>query len=275
MASLKTSLVALFSLCCALLAPPAKSEEVYQFGVVPQYEQRKLYAIWRPIIDELSRRTGLKFNLVATLTVTDFERELSRGSYDLVYANPYHILREASGQGYIPLVRDKQPLRGIIVVRKDSLLKAPHELHEKELAIPSWNALGASLLIRADLEQVFKAVPKATNVKTHSSVYMNVALGLTPAGGGVEKTLQEQPQTIRDQLRILYTTREMPSHPIAAHPRIPAVVRDKIQKTLLEMASTDAGKQLFADIPIESMISTGMKDYQPMKQWGLDSYWVN
>jgi phosphonate transport system substrate-binding protein len=70
--------------------------ESYTFGVVPQYDQRKLFAIWKPIVEELSKRSGLTLNLVATLTVPEFERELGKGSFDIVYANPYHILRETS-----------------------------------------------------------------------------------------------------------------------------------------------------------------------------------
>jgi phosphonate transport system substrate-binding protein len=263
-------------LCLAsLLAFPARSEESYTFAVVPQFEQRKLFATWKPIVDELSRRTGIKLNLVATLTVPEFERELSRGSYDFVYANPYHILREFTRQGYMPLVRDQSPLRGILVVRKDSPLKSPAELNGEKLAIPSYNALGASLLLQADLAQVFKATPKLVNVKTHSSVYLQVASGQLAAGGGVEKTLQEQDKTVQDMLRVLYTTREMPSHPVAVHPRVPVKVRQAVQQALLAMSQSEEGQKMLLHVPMQKAISTSMQDYLPMRQWGLDTYWVD
>ena len=41
----------------------------------------------------------------------------------IIYANPYHILRESKRQGYIPLVRDDIPLKGILVVSKGSPLR--------------------------------------------------------------------------------------------------------------------------------------------------------
>ncbi len=257
------------------LADGAVAAESYTFGVVPQYDQRKLFAVWKPIVEELSKRSGLALNMVATLTVPEFERELAKGAFDFVYANPYHILRETSRQGYIPLVRDGEPLRGILVVRKDSPIKSPAELNGMKLAIPSMNALGASLLIRADLEHLFNVKMAPINVKTHSSVYLNVATGLTPAGGGVEKTLQEQNQNIQDQLRVLYTTREMPSHPVAAHPRLPAADREKLQRAILDMAATEAGRALLSEVPIAAAIPTSIKDYQPMRAWGLDAYWTD
>jgi phosphonate transport system substrate-binding protein len=257
-----------------LLAMGIQAAESYTFAVVPQFEQRKLFAIWKPIIDELNRKTGLELKLVATLTVPEFERELSRGSFDFVYANPYHILREVPRQGYLPLVRDSEPLRGILVVRKDSPIKSPAELDGKTLAIPSFNALGASLLLRADLEQLYKAKVLPLNAKTHSSVYLHVVNNLATAGGGVEKTLQEQDPAIRDQLRILYTTRDMPSHPVAAHPRVAAAIRDRIQRAFLELGASEAGRRMLDEIPMGHIVPASIKDYQPMSKWGLESYWV-
>jgi phosphonate transport system substrate-binding protein len=265
--------LALFALL--LESPAANADESYTFAVVPQFEQRKLFAIWQPIVDELSRRSGYKLKLVATLTVPDFERELAKGSFDIVYANPYHIMREGPRQGYIPLVRDQQALRGILVVRKDSSYKTPAELNGVKLAIPSFNALGASLLIRADLEHMFNAKTIPIDVKTHSSVYLQVANGLIPAGGGVEKTLKEQDKAVQEMLRVLYTTREMPSHPIAAHPRLPALVRLNLQRAVLDLAATEEGKKLLQHVPMSDATATSMQDYTPMKKWGLEAYWVD
>ena len=265
----------LVSITAISVVPIVQAADAYTFGVVPQYDQRKLFAIWKPIIDELSKRSGLTLNLTATLTVPEFERELAKGSFDIVYANPYHILRESSRQGYIPLVRDKAPLRGILVVRKDNPARTVADLNGQTLAIPSFNALGASLLIRADLEHLFHVKMTPLNVKTHSSVYLNVATGLVPAGGGVEKTLNEQDQKLQDQLRIIYTTRELPSHPVAAHPRIPAADRTKIQQAFLDLAASESGRSLLADVPIAEAMPTSIKDYLPMRGWGLDAYWVD
>lgn len=269
--ALKSSLILLAIL---LGIPAVNADESYTFAVVPQFEQRKLYTIWQPIVDELSRRSGYKLKLVATLTVPDFERELAKGSFDFVYANPYHIMREGPRQGYIPLVRDQQALRGILVVHKDGSYKTPAELDGVKMAIPSFNALGASLLMRADLEQLFNVKVIPINVKTHSSVYLQVANGLIPAGGGVEKTLKEQDKAVQDMLRVLYTTREMPSHPIAAHPRLPANVRQALQRAVLDLAATEEGKKLLQHVPMSEAVATSMQDYTPMKKWGLEAYWV-
>ena len=152
--------------------------KTYSFGVVPQFEQRKLYAIWKPIVEDLEKRTGLSFELVTTLKIQDFEKAIARGDFDLIYVNPYHIVQAYADQGYMPLVADKAPLRGVLVVRGDGPIQKPEDLEGKIVAFPSPNAIGASLLMRADLDQIFHVSVTPLYVKTHSSVYLHVAQGL-------------------------------------------------------------------------------------------------
>jgi phosphonate transport system substrate-binding protein len=246
----------------------------YSIVGAPQFESRRMFAIWQPVMGELEKRTGNQFRLVVPLTVTDFERELEKGTYDFVYANPYHIVRLSQKQAYLPLVRDKLPLRGILVVRKDSPVRNLKELDGKSLAVPSPNAIGASLLIRADLEHFHGVRMKMVNVKTHSSVFLNVLNGLTEAGGGVEKTLGEQDQPVQDALRVIYTTREMPSHPVAAHSRVDQAAREQVRRALLELAATPAGKALLDEVPMKQPVTTSIEDYLVMRKWGLEAYWV-
>jgi len=246
----------------------------YSFAVVPQFEQRKLFAIWKPIVDDLEKRTGLDLKLVATLTVPEFEKGIAKGEFDFVYANPYHILKATSSQGYIPLVRDSAPLRGILVVRKDSPIRNVQDIDGKTVAFPSPNALGASLLMRADLERIFHITVAPLYVKTYSSVYLHVVNGLTAAGGGVEKTLQEQDPEIRDMLKVLYTTRDMPSHPVAAHPRVTQTDSEKVQRALLEMGETKQGREWLDKVPMKRLVATTIEDYTVMRNWGLESLWV-
>lgn len=270
---LKSALRALLWSLPLLAANGVGAAEIYTFAVVPQFEQRKLFRIWKPVVEEVSRRSGVQLKLVATLTVAEFERELSAGAFDFNYANPYHIMRESRRQGYVPLIRDSQPLTGLVVVARDSPLRSLADLDGKTLAVPSPNALGASLLLRADLE-LHRVRVAVVDVKTHSSVYLNVANRLVDAGGGVHKTLAEQDESIRNGLRILYTTRGMPSHPVSAHPRVAAGVREAVRRAFLDMAATPAGRALLDDVPMPNAVAASIDDYLVMQDWGLEKYWV-
>jgi len=264
-----------FSLFAVLLAYPVQAGDVYTLGVVPQFEPRKLVGIWQPILDELQKRTGVEIRLQGSKDIPEFEAKLAHGEFDFAYMNPYHALTAARDQGYLPLVRDGgRALYGILVVRKDAPIKDVKQLDGAEIAFPAPNALGASLLMRAQLtrDQGIQFTPKY--VQTHSSVYLNVVLGQAAAGGGVMGTFNQQPSEVREQLRTLYVTRDMPPHPFGAHPRVPDTVRIEVTKALIELSLTPRGKDLLAGVPFDRLIKTSYAEYQIMESWELEDFYV-
>lgn len=156
-------------------------------GVVPQFETGRLYAVWGPILNELSRQTGVSFSMAGAPSIPAFERAFMNGEYDIAYMNPYHYIVAARTQGYVPLVRDVgRSLRGVLVVARDSGISAVAQLAGKTIAFPSPNALGAALQMRQELHDLFGLSFTPEYVKTHDSVYLNVLLGKTAAGGGTK-----------------------------------------------------------------------------------------
>ena len=247
----------------------------YSFGVVPQFEQRKTFKIWIPILSELERRTGFHFILKGSSKIPDFEGRFMEGGFDLAYMNPYHLVIASDTQGYIPLIRDgSKTLNGVLVVRRDSGISDISELDGKSMAFPAPNALGASLLIRSELKKTFgiKIIPKY--VQTHSSVYLHVMKKLVDVGGGVLQTLESQRPEIRNNLKVLYKTRSMAPHPITIHPRVPVEHQERILEALLAMATDELGGRLFSKIPIKKAVPASLSDYDDVSTWGLDEFYV-
>ncbi len=252
-----------------------ESKNVYTLGVVPQFDSLKIREIWNPILQELTRKTGVRLIMRGSPTIPVFEKEFLSGEFDLIYFNPFHILLASEAQGYIPLVNDKDKnLQGILVVRKDSSINSIKDLEGKVIAFPAPNAMGASLMLRSVIENEFKVKFKPKYVQTHSSVYLNVALEESSAGGGVQKTLDRQDDDIKNSLRVLYRTEEVPSHPIAVHPRVPAEVREKIKSALLEMGKTQKGKELLKKIPIHRVGPSSMEEFLSVKKLNLNKFYI-
>jgi len=258
------------------IGSPLKAEiiehqkHVYRLGVVPQFGQRKIFRIWVPIIERLERETGLKFELVGSHQIPTFEKKFMSGKFDFAYMNPYHVVHANSSQGYIPLVRDgSRKLQGIIVVRKDDLIKEVKALSGKPVAYPSAKALGASLLPRFELKEKFNITTKPVYVKTHTSVYLHVAQTLVDAGGGVVSTLEQQHPRVRKLLRILYYTKSVNPHPFVAHPRVPAAHMRKVQRAFINMSKTKAGKLLLQKIPMKTAVTATMSDYEVVRKLNL------
>lgn len=248
---------------------------IYTFGVVPQFDARRLHAVWQPLLDAVQTRTGLQFRMLGAPTIPAFEKEFLHGRFDFAYMNPYHVLLANQAVGYIPLVRDRgRRLQGILVTRKDSRLDRIEALAGKVIAFPSPNALGASLMLRAMLADRYRLDYQPRYVQTHSSVYLNVALGQAAAGGGVQKTLEQQPAAVRDRLQIIYRTPGIVPHPLCAHPRVPAAIRRQVRTALLELGQTQAGRALLARIPIRQIGPARMADYAPLAKLQLERFYV-
>jgi len=256
-------------------AMPAQAETTYRFGVVPQFEPRKLSAIWVPILSELEKRTGFRLVMVGAARIPDFENEFENGRYDFAYMNPYHSVVAMKKQDYLPLVRDTgSELFGILVTAKDGPIKRVTDLAGKVVAFPAPNALGASLLMRADLDRSHKIKIQPLWAQTHTSAYLNAALGKAAAAGGVMATFEQQPPAVRDKLRILYETQRMATHPVMAHPRVPATDRDKLRQAFLDLGATPDGQALLAKVPIRQIGPAAPDDYRDLARLKLEDYYV-
>ena len=258
----------------ALVFSPVMADKVYTIGIVPQFDSRTIDKIWSPILEQLEKQTGLKFKLLASPSIPVFEQKFLQGEFDFAYMNPYHMLMASRAQGYIPLVRDtSRSLRGVLVVRKDSGIKDLSALQGKVIAFPSPNALGASLLMRAELKRLHSLDIIPRYVKSHDSVYLNVALGQASAGGGVGKTLQKQSSDLKNKLRVIYRTGKTAPHPLAVHPRIEKKTIQKIKDAMLSIGSTDSGRKLLSRIPMKQVGSASLADYEPLNAIGLDKFY--
>ncbi len=266
----------LFSFLLLIISPCIASENhtrVYTIGVVPQFEVKRLHAIWRPILKQLELETGYHFNLRGAPNIPEFEEEFKKGQFDFAYMNPYHLIIANNSAGYIPLIRDHgRQLYGVLVVRKDSNIKDIHQLQNKVVAYPSPNALGASLLMRQELKDKFAVITHPEYVKTHDSVYLNVILGKASAGGGVQKTFNHLKPSYQKLLKIIYTTRKVAPHPLAVLPSVPKEVQDAVKKAFLKMGQTTSGKKLLEKIPIKQVGTAKMQDYKILNTLKLDRY---
>ncbi len=262
------------ALTCLGLTTGAQAD-TFTVGVVPQFEPRMLAGIWTPILEDLGARTGHEFVLVGSPNIAEFEEAFLDGAFDFAYMNPYHAIVGAEAQGYAPILRDGgRTLFGVLVVAKESEYRSVADLAGKTIAFPSPNALGAALLMRADLDRVHALDYTAEYVSTHSSAYLNVALGMMDAAGGVMATLNQVDPELRDGLRILYETSKLPPHPVVVHPRVDARIAETVQAAFLEMAASEEGQARLAKVPFREITGAKSGDYDMIRTLRLQDYWV-
>jgi len=273
----KVLIISFFNFCIVNIS--YASDEVvgdlktFTFSPVPQFEQRKLFSIWQPILKKLEDKTGYKFEFIGSKDIDLFGKKLNSGAYDISYANPFQAILSNDKQGYIPLIRSgKKKLQGIIVADKKNKNIKVSDLSGKVIAFPDPNALAASMLIRAELKRNHNIEFKPIYVKTHSSVYLHVAKGFSYAGGGVNRTLNQQSDNIKDRLEIIYKSQKVPSHPILVHPRVSNKDSERIQESLLEIAKENP--ELFNAASIEEPVKATIDDYKVLNSLNLHEFYV-
>lgn len=257
------------------LAQSDARRPAFDVAVVPQFPAAELHRDWTPLLERLGHQMGISLNLKLSPSIPRFEALLLEGRPDFAFLNPYHQVMAARAHGYVPLVRNGKPLTGILVVRKDSPIRSVRELAGTDLAFPSPNAFGASLWMRALLAERERINFNPLYVQTHGNVYRQVMRGSAAAGGGVNLTLSQETPEVRDGLRVLLETPEAASHPLSAHPRVPAMVQRQVTEALLSLTGEPTGMSLLKAVALTNPVAAShARDYRPLEQYKLEKYVV-
>jgi len=265
-------------ICLALVISGAYATEPKPLllSVVPRTSATVTHRDWAPFVDRLAQDIHQPVELRVFNTFEEFESFALSGRADLLFVNPYQQVKLRSKQGFIPLVRDgSKKISGILVVRSDDPIKSVHELDGKQIAFPHPNAFGASLYMRALLDREYSVHFTPQYVTTHGNVYRSVILGNVAAGGGVNVTLNQEPSAVSAQLRVLYETPAVAPHPLAAHPHVPAALREEIVAAVLHMGEDDTGREILKRIALTEPVRADYgRDYQPLERLHLEKYYV-
>ncbi len=246
----------------ALAQPQPKS---LSFGVVPQQAASRLAEDWGPLLAEVSRRSGVSLVFRTAPNIPAFEERLATGDYDLAYMNPYHYVVFHKASGYTAFAKEQERrLKGILVVRKDSAVLKPADLAGKTVVFPAPAAFAASILPQAEFGRL--KIPIETRfVASHDSVYRAVASGLHEAGGGIQRTFEAMPTDVREQLRVLSETPGYTPHALAAHPRVPAAIVERLRMAMASLADDEIGRALLAPLAFKGLVAAQDREWNDIR----------
>jgi len=255
--------------------PRAAAGPRWRLAVVPQLTAVEMQRNWSPVVEALER-AGIACELVIHPSIASFEPEFLRGRADFVYLNPYHMVMARQAHGYLPLLRDARPLEGVLVVRKEAPYTGLGDLKGQRISFPAPNALAASLYPRAVLEQDYRLPYEPHFALNHRNAIRQVLVGDSAAAGAIKTTLEMEAPEIRQALRVLYVTPPLASHPLAAHPRVPAAVRRRLANTLLALARDPAQRPLLRAIQMpDPQPADYRRDYAPLTGIGIEKFIVS
>lgn len=246
------------------------SADTYTFSIVPQQSASRLAEQWTPIMKSLSEKTGHEFIFTTAKNIPAFEDGLSQAQYDFAYMNPYHLVEFNRSVGYEAIAKAKgKQIKGIIVVNKESGISSLEELNNSELAFPAPAAFAASILTRASLND-HDVIFEPKYVSSHDSVYLSVARGFYPGGGGIIRTFSALDESVRSKLTTIYTTKGYTPHAIAHRPGLDASVVATVQEAFRELSETEDGKKLLQPLKIKAFEDATSSDWDDVRELNID-----
>lgn len=248
-----------------LNTPAVQEQKVLTLGIVPQQSAKVLAKLWTPICQYLSDKTGMKIIFSTAKDIPTFENRLSAGEYDIAYMNPYHFTVFNQKPGYQAIAKEQEKrIKGIVVVPKDSEITDLKQLDGQTLAFPAPAAFAASVVPRAKIRaEGIKITPKY--VSSHDSVYLSVARGFFPAGGGVMRTFNNTDSAVRDKLKVLWTTPGYTPHALAVHPKLQSETVTSISSALFDMYNSEEGKALLASVKFKNLGPAVSSDWDDVR----------
>jgi len=251
-----------FGLACLALVSCSQqsSQEVLKIGYMNCNSEEETRARFTPLTRYLEQELGVKLEAIPVDT-QDFEERFARGEFDITHTNSllYLILHEDHD---LELVATEKRgnfgprTAGTIIVRRDSEIESLADLKGKRMIFgpqlaPSGFLAQYSLMLENGIDPekdlAYYAFPSGSF--KHEKVVYGAYFGAYDAAAAPALDLEvmtSEGKIVAEDFRILGQSRIFPYCTFGAHPRVPAKLREKLRRVLVELddqATIEAGNQ--------------------------------
>ncbi|MDO8787547.1 MAG: phosphate/phosphite/phosphonate ABC transporter substrate-binding protein [Sulfuritalea sp.] len=252
-------------------ANPLQATE-YVVGIHPLHNPQRLMEVYGPIVDVMnSSIPDARFKLEASRNYEEFEKKLYAGHFAFAMPNPYQtLLSLRHGYRVFGKMAEDEVFRGIILVRKDSGIRAVTDLKGKAVSYPAATALAATMMpqyylhthgvdINRDIENRY--------VGSQESSILNVLRGHVAAGATWPvpwKTFVAEHPDMASQLEVKWETEPLLNNGWVVREDVPAPLADKFAGVLFGLHKSAAGKLMLSALPIVSFEAASDETYRPV-----------
>ncbi|MDR2092685.1 MAG: phosphate/phosphite/phosphonate ABC transporter substrate-binding protein [Azoarcus sp.] len=246
--------------------PPGK---VLRLGIAPFYSAPALLRTHRPLRDHLSRVLETD---VVIYSARDHERFLLSAldtGYDIV-VSPVHFLPMLVHAGFVPLVRYRTPFELLLIVRKDSGIERPADLHGRRIGLPDrlslYHILGMKWLdtldLRAGTDYTLSESP------SHMALLLAVHAGQVDVAVTGRAPLLLLDANVRERLEALDVGHPVfPSLVTLAHGKLGGAEIGRIRAALETFPESPGGRRFFASSGYGGYVPATMDDVKQARSY--------
>lgn len=220
----------------------------YVMGIFPHLPPRDIEAVFGPMAIDLSAVLKRPVMLASSTTFERFSENLEGQQFDIAFVQPFEYIKIADKYGYVPLATRTESLSGMLVTTRDSPIKTIADLKGKRVALPPESA-AISYLVRLHLKSNGLAPGKdliLVHQRSHISCMQQVMIGEADACGTAAPSVRFFQNKMQVELKVIATTREIPSSLFVAHPRLPKKERELLRDRIVSWSNTPEGQAFLA-----------------------------
>jgi phosphonate transport system substrate-binding protein len=239
----------LLALAFALVAPAGAADKPppLRVAVVPYLTTSVLLKLFEPLRSHLEQEMQRPVELYTAPDIRSHVQRIVKPDFDAVITAAHMGRLAQLDGGYLPVAGFESPLKGIVTVHKDSNIREIKELKGRSIAINDRLVLVSIVTLR-DLQNhgVKLSDMQVVPAVTQNSALLSVARGDVDAAVTAIFTLNQIPESQRQDIRTIYATGTLPNVMFLANKRLPGVERDTMRRALLGFGATPAGKSFFS-----------------------------
>lgn len=239
----------LFALTLCFAGPAAAADDAppLRVAVVPYLTPNVLLKLFEPLRSHLAQEMRRPVELYSAPDIRTHVKRILKPDFDAVITAA-HMGRLAQLEaGYVPVAGFESPLKGIVAVHKDSDIREVKDLKGRSIAVNDRLVL-VSIVTLKDLQNrgVKLDDMQVTQAVTQNSSLLSVARRDVDAAVTAIFTLNQIPESQRQDIRTIHTTDRLPNVMFLANTRLPATQVEAMRKALLGFGKTPNGETFFA-----------------------------
>ena len=220
------------------LGGTAADDAAIEIGIIPTLSTRTILTTYQPLREYLEEQIKQPVVLVTATDYRSFVDRTQRGEYRFVVTAPHFARLAQAEAGYVPMVRVKRELRGILVVRADSSIKTLNDLRGRIVTTPENIALITMLgqqLLRSHGLEPGKTITVRPSASFNSAV-LAVQNGESDAALTAQTALNQMSEEVRSALRTIATTNAVPHIIYLANKKVPPKEVEQMTRLLLDFS---------------------------------------
>lgn len=247
----------------------------YVVGIHPLHNPQRLMETYGPILEHIEAAIpGAHFRLEASRNYEEFDKKLYTGRFDFAMPNSYQtVLSLKHGYRVFGKMGDDGNFRGIILVRKDSGIRAVSDLKGKKVAYPAPTALAATMMpqyylhthgidVNRDIENLYVGSPESS--------IMNVLRGHAAAGATWPLpwlTFSAEHPDEANQLEVKWQTETLPNNGWVVRQDVPPALASQFATALFGLNDSAQGRKMLARLPISRFEPASDATYAPVRDY--------